>query len=395
MIPIFWICFFIIIYTYVGYPFLIYFLGCFFRKDIIKSDSKPTVAIMIAAYNEEKAIEDKIENTLELDYPKNKLEIIVVSDGSTDRTDEIVKRFARNGVKLFRVDGRVGKTEARNRAVLDNKQEIVIFSDATTYYAKDAIIKLVRNFADPQVGHVSGRFDYYHSLCKYEMAQHKTVEDCTDFTFASKSFWEYENFIKKAQTNFGTLTGVSGCINAFRRIHYTPLPPYIIEDLVEPLMFIMKGWRVVFENGAQAYETTNQKLIQELAMRIRVIRGGMTGLLFAKNVLNPFVFLVPALQLISHKILRWLFPIFALILLISNTTILFYQNFSTLLYQGIFYSQLIFYAMAGFGFGFEKVGIRIKALTFPVFFVVSNYASLVALFLFITGEKKSTWETNR
>jgi cellulose synthase/poly-beta-1,6-N-acetylglucosamine synthase-like glycosyltransferase len=395
MLALFWFCFFVIFYTYIGYPFLIHLLGFLFRKDITKKDIEPTVAFIIAAYNEEKAIDNKIENTLALDYPKNKLEVIVVSDGSTDRTDEIVKRFAIDGVKLFRVDGRVGKTEARNRAVLVNKQEIIVFSDATTYYAKDAIRNLVRNFADHQVGHVSGRFDFRHNFCEHEVGQHKTIENCTDFAFASKSFWEYENFIKKAQTNFGTLTGVSGCINAFRRIHYTPLPPYIIEDLVEPLMFIMKGWRIIFENGAQAYETTNQELTQELSMRIRVIRGGMTGLLFAKQILNPFVFPVPALQLISHKILRWIMPIFALILFITNIIMVFFLNLSTLLYEGIFYSQLVFYVIAGLGFFLEKFGIKIKFLTFPMFFVVSNYASLVALFLLLTGEKTSTWDTNR
>ena len=395
MTTIFWISLILILYVYVGYPAIVIFLGLILRRSVQKKDIEPTVAFIIAAYNEEKAIEDKIRNTLGLNYRKSKLEIIVVSDGSTDRTDEIVRRFAKDDVQLYRVDGRVGKTEARNRAVLENKQEIIIFSDATTYYEKDSIRNLVRNFADHRVGHVSGHFDYYHNPCKDNIRGNQKLINCSNIGLASKIFWKYENIIKKAQTNLGTLTGVSGCINAFRRIHYTPLPPYIIEDLVEPLMFIMKGWRVVFEEGAQAYETTNQELTQEIAMRTRIIRGGITGLLFAKKILNPRVFPIPALQLISHKILRWLLPIFALLLFISNTMLIFFLNISTLLYEGMFYSQLIFYTMAGLGFGLDKIGIRVKVLSLPMYFVVSNYASLLAMFLLITRGRISTWETNR
>ena len=152
----------IMFYSYLGYPITLYFFSFFSSHRVRKNDGHfPEVSLLIAAYNEEDSIAEKIKNSLELVYPKDKIEIVVVSDGSTDKTDEIVKSFASQGVRLFRVEGRVGKTEARNQAVLAMRREIIVFSDATAVYEKDAVMKLVRNFADPSVGMVSGNLKYF------------------------------------------------------------------------------------------------------------------------------------------------------------------------------------------------------------------------------------------
>lgn len=207
---------------YFGYPFLLAFLSIFAKHGVSRKDTEPYVTFLIAAYNEEKSIRKKLENTFALDYPRDKLEIIVASDGSTDKTDDTVEEFKDIGVILYRIKERAGKTEARNRAIKVAKGETVVFSDATTIYEQKAIRKMVRNFYDPKVGAVSGRYDYTGSRESFVGG-------------ASILFWRYENFIKARQSRLRTLTRMSGCINSFRREPYEPLPRDIIEDLVEPL----------------------------------------------------------------------------------------------------------------------------------------------------------------
>ena len=379
LVPIiYWVIIFVIFYVYLGYTLMVIILGNFVKKNVKKIPITPTVSFIIAAYNEEAAIEKKLINTLDIDYPKGKFEIVVASDGSTDKTDEIVKRFKEQGIKLFRVEGRVGKTETRNQAVVNSKSEIIVFSDATTHYRHDAVKKLVRNFADEKVGQVSGKYDYFDP-------------SKTHVGIGTKLFWKYENLIKNAQTKFGTMTGASGCINAFRRTLYTTLPPEIIEDLVVPLMTIKKGYRVVFEPDAQAFEKTTQRISQELIMRIRVIRGGMKGLLYAKELLNPLKYPLPAFQLISHKVLRWLMPVFLIALLLSNILLLFENSF---FFTVSFIMQITFYIAAGVGCLLMKVGIKLKLLSLPIYFCVVNYASLIALYKTLTSDLEHTWETN-
>lgn len=266
-------------------------------------------------YNEEAGIGEKIRNSLELDYPKDKIEIVVVSDGSTDKTDEIVKSFESSGVRLFRVEGRVGKTEARNQAVLAMKKEIIVFSDATAVYEKDAIKKLVRNFNDPSVGMVSGNLTYF------DKAQ-------SSMGLATKIYWNYEKAIKRAQSRLYTLTGAVGCINAFRRNLYHVLPPNIIEDFTEPLMIVAQDYRIVYEQEAVSYERTTEVASQEFHMRVRVIRGGMKGFLYAFRRLNFKKHSFILFQLFGHKVLRWLMPIFLILLFVANLVVFSFEKIS-------------------------------------------------------------------
>ncbi len=334
---------------------------------------------MIAAYNEEETIADKIKNSLELDYPKDKLEIVVVSDGSTDRTDEIVKGFADQGVRLFRVEGRVGKTEARNQAVLAMRKEIIVFSDATAVYEKNVIRKLVRNFADPSVGMVSGNLTYFD----------KTQGS---MGLATKLYWGYESAIKRAQSRLHTLTGAVGCINAFRRKLYHVLPPNIIEDFTEPLMIVAQGYRIVYEREAISYERTTQKPSQEFHMRVRVIRGGMKGFIYAFRRLNFKDHTLVLLQLFGHKVLRWLMPVTLISIFITNLALfIFGQNF---LADMLMVAQFMCYALALLGMMWRPGGILGKIISIPTYFVIVNAASLKALYLTLTTDLEATWETN-
>ena len=371
----------IILYTYFGYFFGVVLLGLVFKKDVLKGEIEPEVSLLIAAFNEEKGIAKKIENSLRLDYPKNKLKIIVVSDGSTDGTDEIVKSYADQGVELIRVEGRVGKTEARNVAMKEVGGEVIVFSDATTTYQPDIIKKLVRNFADKTVGMVTGHLIYRD-------------DENTQMGFGQKLYWKYESLIKKSQTSLGTLTGSVGCVTAFRKELYTPLPGNIIEDFTAPLMLVMKGFRVVYEEEALCFEETTKKATNEWNMRIRVIRGGMTGMLYARKILNPFDYTVPAFQLISHKILRWLVPVLMVVLVVTNFMAVLESpnnDFNNLL----LYCQILFYMIALGAFILERRGVHSKLAAIPLYFVILNAASFIALYKTLTTQLESTWDTNR
>ena len=371
----------LILYTYFGYFALVLILGKILRKKVLKANIEPHVTMLIAAYNEEKGIGKKIEDSLHLDYPRDKLRIIVVSDASSDQTDNIVKSYAHEGVELFRVEGRVGKTEARNIALASIEGEIIIFSDATTKYKNDIIRKLVRNFADPSVGMATG-----HLVYQDESQSHMGTGQIL--------YWKYESLIKKAQTAMGTLTGSVGCVTAFRKELYTALPKNIIEDFTEPLMFVIKGYRVVYEEEALCFEETTKKTGNEWNMRIRVIRGGMTGMLHARKILNPFVYPVPFFQLMSHKILRWLIPVFILGIFFLNNLIVFLEP-DSLYPKVLLYLQFLFYVTAFFSFLLEKMGIRFRLAAIPLYFIVLNAASLVALVKTITTDLEATWETHR
>ena len=234
---IFWLIIFIIFYTYAGYSLFILLLSLFINRPIKKKEVYPRVTFLITAYNEEHSIAAKLKNTLHLDYPGEKLEVIVASDGSTDSTDTVVKQFHDQGVILNRVEGRVGKTETQNQTVAKATGDIIIFSDATTSYKEDAIRKIVRNYADPQVGAVSGRYEYINPTG-------------AAVGLGTVLFWKYENLIKRLQTRIQTITGCCGCIYSVRRDLYEPLPRDIISDLVEPLENPRKGLSYFIRTGS-------------------------------------------------------------------------------------------------------------------------------------------------
>lgn len=374
---VFWSSFLIILYTYLGYTLLIPCLALFFRKPVRREDVEFRVTFLITAYNEEKNIRKKLNEVLELDYPRDQLELMVASDGSTDRTDEIVGEFADRGVILKRVEGRVGKTATQNEAVRSATGDVIIFSDATTVYEKDAIRKLTRNYADLEVGAVSGRYEYVNPTG-------------APVGTGSILFWRYENFIKSMQTRIRTITGCCGCIYSVRRAAYVPLPPDIISDLVEPLKIIERGYRVVFEPEAVAYEETTEKPVEEFSMRVRVITRAMRGILYVKSLLNPLRYPFVSFQLFSHKVLRWLIPFFLVIMMASNTFLLGHW-----FYNLAFGLQALFYLSALVGLAGDRYGIKLRPLAIPLYFCVVNAASMVAFWKTLKGQKMVTWETVR
>ena len=374
--------FFLIAYAYLGYPLLIILISFFVRNEVKTSSIEPKVTLLITAYNEEKDIATKLKNSFELDYPKDKFEIVVASDGSTDATDDIVKRFGDNeeGVRvvLHRVEGRLGKTAAQNSAVKICTGDIIIFSDAASMYDRGAIRAIVRNYADPAVGAVSGRYEYIN-------------KKGSPVGLATIFFWNFENFIKSKQTKIKTITGCCGCIYSVRKERYTELPPDIISDLVEPLTILQKGYRIVFEPDALAFEEPTGETEEEFSMRIRVIVRGMNGMLFVRELYNPLKYPFVSFQLISHKVMRWLVPVFCMIALVSNVFLINSSPFYTI----SFLLQLAFYCLAGIGYFMEKKKIHKKIFYLPLYFCTVNLASLISMFKVLRRENIVTWQTKR
>src|SRR5215475_5447931 len=283
-------------FIYAGYPALMFAISLMFRRPVRRDDITPRVSVIIAAYNEERDIEAKLNNTLALDYPSDRMEIIVASDCSTDRTDEIVRSFRSQGVILRRQPERFGKTVAQNRAAKAASGEILVFSDATTMYEPDAIRKIVRSFADPEVGCVAGQLIYM------DASSSAVGKGC-------RSYWGYEKFLKRCESRIGTLIGVSGCIYAVRRICHARLANDMIDDFVIATEIHLQGLRTVYEPEAIAMEDTNLRARDEFRMRVRVIKQTLSALGRYSHALNPFRHKMFAFQMIAHKVLRYAIPI--------------------------------------------------------------------------------------
>src|SRR5438128_1097631 len=299
---IFWLSVVALLYTYAGYPLLVFMVSRLRPRAIRVAKFSPSVSVIITAYNEERDLAAKLENTLALDYPRELMEIIVASDASSDRTDEIAQQFASRGVRLYRQPERLGKTTAQNAAVERSRGEILIFSDATTMYDPGVLRAMMPNFADPTIGCVAGRLIYV---------------DPTGSSVGrgAVSYWSYETFLKKHESRACSLIGASGCMYAVRRSAYLPLYSEAHGDFLIATKMIQQGLRTVFEPEAICTEETNRRVDNELKMRVRVITQTFNDLWRHRSMLNPFRSGFFAVELLSHKFMRYLVPFFLVVLL--------------------------------------------------------------------------------
>ena len=370
---------FIILYVYLGYPLVITLLAAINRKTVTKDDNyEPSVSLIIAAYNEEAIIAEKLNNCLLLNYPKDKLEIIVFSDASTDRTAEIVKSFEQDHIILIDLTERKGKTAGQNLAATQATGEIIIFSDANALYQEDAIRKIVRNFNDPSVGCVCGELVYYS-------------EDKSLIGDAENVYWDYEKFIKRQEDRAASILGANGSIYAVRKQLYSPLPEDIISDFIEPFKIIAQGYRVVYEPEAISFEQSTTNFIEEYHRKKRIINRSFYSLLYFSSFLNPFRYPLLSFQLFSHKILRWMIPVYLPIIFIVNMFLL-----KSLFFQVTFGLQIIFYVTALLGYVLEKNRWHNIFFYAPFYFCLVNIASLDAIInLFIKRKNVVTWNPIR
>jgi cellulose synthase/poly-beta-1,6-N-acetylglucosamine synthase-like glycosyltransferase len=374
----FWLAAALIVYVYLGYPLLLAFLGLFKRTVKAPLGYTPALSVLIAAYNEEEAIGKKIAQTLALEYPADKLEILVLSDCSTDQTDAIVRGIGDPRVRLVRMSQRGGKTRAQNEGVKQARGEVLVFSDATTVYHPKALQYLACNYQDPAIGAVSGRYQYFDS------------EGNSPTGMGTIMFWNYENMIKVLQSRLRTITGCCGCIYSVRKAAYTDLAADVISDLVQPLQVIRKGYRVRFEDRALAYEETTRSTAEEFSMRVRVVTRAMRGLLSVADLLKPWKFAWTSFQLISHKVLRWAVPLLLLLLFAASSVLAAQPGWYRILFllQGAFYLSALLTALVPLHRKFKPLGV-------PLYFCTLNAAALFSVVEVLRGRKYVVWQTVR
>src|SRR6185369_12581813 len=364
--------------AYAGYPLLLVIVSAVRPSPVRRAAYTPTVSVIIAAYNEERDLAAKLENTLLLDYPRSHLEVIVTSDCSQDRTDEIALSFASRGVRLHRQPERLGKTAAQNAAVEKAGGEILLFSDATTHYQPDVLRMMVPNFADPEVGCVTGQVIY------------SAITDST-VSEGTRSYWSYEFLLKKYESSIGSLIGVCGCMYAVRKSAYVPLYHEACSDFLMATMMVRQGLRAVYEPDAVCVEEPNAKGSKELAVRVRIITQTLADLWRNRDVLNPFRKGFYAVQLLSHKVMRYLVPLFLIAVFITSAVL----AWQSLFFAAIFVAQVAFYLAAAASALMVRVGINSRLLALPQYFVITNVACLLALIKLIRGERYVRWEPVR
>lgn len=383
----FWLLVLTILYTYAGYPVLLAVLAALRRRRTEYPPATPSITLLITAFNEEKVIAQKIENSLQFDYPRDRLQILVAVDGAGDNTHEIVREYAGRGVELSHSQTRRGKTAAINRAVPLARGEIVVFSDANNLYGEDTLRELVAPFADPTVGAVSGE--------KTILRGDGTLGETEGL------YWKYESSIKEQETRLGCCTGVSGEALAIRRDWFEPLPENIInDDFYLAMQVIRRGYRVLYAPRARSFERVSPTSQHEIERRARIIAGRYQAIVWAHRLLpfnRPFV----VWQVVSHKFMRPLVPLAMIGALVTNVVAVFWPPESVawpVLFLAQPYNwimlglQAAFYIAAVVGGQLERRNARwLRWLYLPTFLLNSNWAALKGLYRFVTGKQTTRW----
>lgn len=367
----------VLLYTFFGYPVILGILSSLFARRVSKKEFYPPVSLIISAYNEEGVIRQKLENSLELDYPREKLEIIVASE-STDKTNEIVNEYKDKGMVLYMYRKREGKRATLYRTVPLARGEIVVFSDANAMYQKDAIKKIIRNFSDSRIGCVSGRLKYINP-------------EESSIGKGETTYWEFDLILKKMASRLFSLGGgVNGSIFAIRKELYNPIDKYRGDDFEISCRIEIGGYGVVLEPEAISYEETSENSRQEFKRKVRLATWNFKSTLMLLTEALQKRRLLTVFLLFSHRLLRYITPLWLILLFVGNVFLLS----SNLRY--FFYLQLIFYAMAFSGLIMEKTNRKVTPLfLIPFYFCMVNYAAFLGLTKNIFGKTELLWEKAR
>ncbi len=324
------------------------------------------------------SIGDKLTNSLALDYPQEKLQILVASDCSDDSTHEIVESFANQGVELVILAERGGKTAAQNVATQKARGEIVVFTDASTEFAPETLRDLVRKFADDRVGCIGAELEY-------------VSDKGTGIGKGAGAYWRYEKRVKEMEANVSSLIGVSGCLYAVRRALYTEIAPDMISDFAIASEIYSKGYITVYGRGAVSKEKTLENTKQEFNMRVRVAIRSINALIRYSHMLNPFRYGFFSIQLLSHKVIRYLVPELLIILMALHVSIVVIDGPNQPFYKWLLIPHLAVYAAALLGWLAQRFNIKIPGIHIPFYFMQANLAAFWALIRYIQGERKTTW----
>ncbi len=387
MIVFFWVCLFIIFYTFFGYGlflFAIVKLKKLFKKPFqFSMDADlPTVSLLIAAFNEEDIIEEKIKNCLALDYPKEKLQIIFITDGSSDGTPNLVAKYPE--VTLLHEDIRAGKMAAIKRAIPLITNEITVFTDANTFLNDKAIKELVKHYQNPKVGAVAGE-------------KRIMVAQSADASAAGEGFyWKYESTLKKWDYELYSNVGAAGELFSIKTALYPPVESdTIVDDHMIAMRIAEKGYIIAYEPNAYALESSSANTKEELKRKIRIAAGGIQSIFRLKKSANPFHNPILTFQYISHRVLRWtITPWLMVFVLLLNVAICFSYP-GLILYQIVLVLQLLFYIAAVIGAVLESKSIKIKVLFIPFYFCMMNYATIAGTFRYFKGKQSAAWEKSK
>ncbi len=385
LLIVFWVSFIIIFYSYLGYGMLLWVLvrikRLFKKTEVppLPAAALPPVALVVAAYNEADYIREKIINTRELDYPADKLEVIFITDGSSDKTPEIVREYP--FIRLLHQPERKGKIAAVNRAMGYVQSQLVVFCDANTLLNKECIREIVKHYADPKVGGVAG--------------EKKILARGNDTAAAAGEglYWKYESTLKRLDSELYSTMGAAGELFSVRKELLDRVPEgTIIEDFVQSLRLCIKGYVVRYEPAAFAAEAPSASIREEMKRKVRICAGAFQAMVLLKPLFNVFKYPVVSFQLISHRILRWTLCPVALITLLASNIILVLGFDTPAFYQGVLVLQGLFYALAITGWIYASRDIRIKALYIPFYFLFMNISVFMGFNRFIRNKQSVLWE---
>lgn len=382
---IFWVSLFLIFYSYVGYGILVWILvkikAAFSQgkpQAAAAAQVYPAVALVVAAYNEEDFMLEKIQNTLALDYPKDKLELIFITDGSNDNTPALVARYP--DILLLHQPARQGKVAAMNRAIQHVQSPLVIFCDANTLLNTDCVKEIVKHYENPKVGGVAG--------------EKKILQQGKDAAAAAGEglYWKYESFLKRLDSDLYTTVGAAGELFSVRRSLFEQAPEgTIIEDFVQSLKLVINGYVVRYEPNAYAAELPSASIKDEMKRKVRICAGAFQAMVLLKELFNVFKYPVASFQFISHRILRWtVCPVALITLLLSN--LLLVALGGGLFFQVILVMQALFYIMGITGWIYASRNIRLKAVYIPFYFLFMNLSVFIGFSRFLRNKQTVLWE---
>jgi cellulose synthase/poly-beta-1,6-N-acetylglucosamine synthase-like glycosyltransferase len=371
---VFWASLALLAYVYAGYPLLLFLLGSLRREGRRTGPVRlPRVSLIISAYNEADVIREKIQNSLALDYPRQRLEIVVACDGCTDATAAIAREFAADGVRVFDLPRR-GKNGTLNEVVPQTRGDIILFTDANGKFQSDALSVLVGHFADPRVGCVCGELIYLSA----------------DDNIVAKGYnvyWRYDQQLKRLESRLACLLGANGSIFAIRKKLYQPLNGAVCNDMVLPIQVAAHGYHVVYEPGAISREAGSKDASEELGRRSRIVGRGILGV---REVLGQVVRgRRPLLlwELLSRKFLRYCTPLFLVGLGVSNLFL------TTGIYRWTLAAQAAFYGAALASMALRRVGVHLRPLSLPHYFLLGNVAAALGWWKVLAGRELTKWET--
>lgn len=365
----------LLFYIYFGYPLMLMLIGILAPWPVRKGSRFPSASVVIAAYNEEEIIERKLRNTLELTYPRNRLEIVIASDGSTDRTVSIARRYASQGIRVLDLPRR-GKAEALNDGVLAATGEVIVFTDANSMLETESLRALVEDLGDPEVGGVCGNQRYRPA-------------DSDDVTGREESlYWQYDKAVKGLESRTGSIIAADGSLYAIRRSLYVPIDdPAVADDMAISTRVVLNGHRLVYEARAVTYEDAPARGRQEFLRKVRITNHSVRALLGLGRDLWLSGFY--SIKLLSHKLLRHLAPFWLIVLFSSNVLLLGTHPVCVSTWG----CQVLFYVLAFLGWRLRETQPgRSRLLSVPYFFCFVNAAALLGVLSVLIGRSVMAWE---